>query len=162
MQNIDDLIIGASAADPNDDNFAGESYVVFGRNTAVDGTFDSTLELSGLDGSNGFVIEGFLLEGIGQRGYNGESVSSAGDINGDGSHDISDAVASLDYLFSSGAPGCVASVDVNDDDATNIADTVSLLSYLFAGGAQPPAPFPACGVDPNGSALSCDAFPQCP
>ena len=85
-----------------------------------------------------------------------------GDINGDGAHDISDAVASLDYLFSSGAPGCVASVDVNDDDATNIADTVSLLSYLFAGGAQPPAPFPACGVDPNGSALSCDAFPQCP
>ena len=85
-----------------------------------------------------------------------------GDINGDGSHDISDAVASLDYLFSSGTPTCIAAVDVNDDDATNIADTVSLLSYLFAGGAPPAAPFPACGVDPNGSTLSCDSFPQCP
>ena len=85
-----------------------------------------------------------------------------GDVNGDGSHDISDAVASLDYLFSSGVPTCIAAVDVNDDDATNIADTVSLLSYLFAGGAPPAAPFPACGVDPNGSSLSCDSFSQCP
>ena len=44
---IDDLIIGAYGAAP-----AGESYVVFGRA----GGFGDTLELSALDGSNGFVI----------------------------------------------------------------------------------------------------------
>ncbi len=85
-----------------------------------------------------------------------------GDINADGSIDISDAVGTLDYLFSNGNPLCVATIDINDDDATNIADTVSLLSYMFAGGPQPAAPFPGCGVDPNGTTLSCNSYPLCP
>jgi len=85
-----------------------------------------------------------------------------GDINVDGSHDISDAVASLEYLFGVGAVLCDATVDVNDDEGVNIADTVFLLSYLFAGGPTPAAPFPLCGQDPAGTALGCGAFPLCP
>ncbi len=75
----DDLIIGAPDGDPNSKSNAGESYVVFGAN--VD--FNPVLELSSLDGTNGFVING-----IGGGDTSGWSVSSAGDINGDGYDDL--------------------------------------------------------------------------
>ena len=52
---IDDLIIDASVAQPNGNDGAGESYIVFCR---AEG-FDAALELCVLDGSNGFVINGF-------------------------------------------------------------------------------------------------------
>ncbi|QSJ20283.1 FG-GAP repeat protein [Nostoc sp. UHCC 0702] len=76
---IDDLIIGAANASPNDQPEAGESYVVFGSSSG----FGASLNLSELDGSNGFVING-----IDTRDFSGRSVSSAGDINGDGIDDL--------------------------------------------------------------------------
>ncbi len=76
---FDDLIIGADGADPNGQDTAGESYVVFGSNSS----FDAQLNLSSLNGSNGFVING-----IDSGDYSGYSVSSAGDINGDGFDDL--------------------------------------------------------------------------
>ncbi|MGK7939026.1 MAG: hypothetical protein AB4062_02485 [Crocosphaera sp.] len=76
---IDDLIIGAFFADPNDNTNAGESYVVFG--SAQD--FGTSLDLSSLNGANGFVING-----IDGGDLSGTSVSSAGDINGDGFDDL--------------------------------------------------------------------------
>ncbi len=75
---IDDLIIGAHYADPNGGN-SGSSYVVFGRNTL----FTATFALSSLDGSSGF-----RLDGAGGADYAGDSVSAAGDINGDGIDDL--------------------------------------------------------------------------
>jgi hypothetical protein len=75
---IDDIIIGASRADPSGSN-SGASYVVFGTTSG----FSSTLELSSLNGSNGFKIRGELG---GDR--SGVSVSAAGDVNGDGIDDI--------------------------------------------------------------------------
>lgn len=83
---IDDLIIGAERGDPNGLYNAGETYIVFGSATG----FDATLDLSTLDGSNGFVINGvdggqpFSIPG-GSLGY---SVSGAGDVNGDGIDDL--------------------------------------------------------------------------
>ena len=74
----DDIIIGALGADPNGD-ISGESYVVFGKATG----YSASLELSALDGTNGFVING-----IDAYHYSGYSVSSAGDINNDGYDDI--------------------------------------------------------------------------
>ncbi|WP_048315720.1 integrin alpha, partial [Crocosphaera watsonii] len=53
---FDDIIIGARTADPNGNERAGESYVVFG---AVGG-FSGSLDLSSLDGNNGFVINGLM------------------------------------------------------------------------------------------------------
>ncbi len=80
--NIDDLIIGASGGDPGGLNRAGETYVVFGRNTG----FPADLALSDIasgDGSTGFVMYGH------NTGDNsGFSVSGAGDINGDGFDDL--------------------------------------------------------------------------
>ena len=74
----DDIIIGAFLADPNGD-YSGESYVVFGKATG----YSASLELSALDGNNGFVING-----IDEVDYSGGRVSSAGDINNDGYDDI--------------------------------------------------------------------------
>lgn len=76
---FDDLIIGAIGGDPNGDNFAGESYVVFGKA----GGFGASLDPANLDGSNGFRIDG-IDAGDGSGG----SVKSAGDINGDGFDDL--------------------------------------------------------------------------
>ena len=75
---FDDLIIGATAADPNGIG-SGQSYVVFGRNSGLDASFN----LSTLDGSNGFAING-----IAAFDNSGRSVSSAGDVNGDGFDDL--------------------------------------------------------------------------
>ncbi|MEM9948423.1 MAG: Ig-like domain-containing protein [Cyanobacteria bacterium P01_D01_bin.36] len=76
---FDDLIIGVTQATPNDRTYAGESYVVFGRSEFG----DRKLLLQELDGSNGFV-----LNGIEEENFTGSSVSSAGDINGDGFDDV--------------------------------------------------------------------------
>ncbi len=76
---VDDLVIGASRADPNGNN-SGEAYVVFGGgDIGVNGVID----LSGLDGNNGFV-----LNGISAEDFFGQSVSAAGDVNGDGVIDL--------------------------------------------------------------------------
>jgi hypothetical protein len=76
---FDDLIIGTGGADPNGIPGAGQSYVVFGSNSG----FAEGLNLSTLDGSNGFAING-----IAAGDYSGNSVSSAGDVNGDGFDDL--------------------------------------------------------------------------
>jgi hypothetical protein len=75
---LDDLIIGAPSADPNGFG-SGQSYVVFGSSSG----FAPSLELSSLNGSNGFAING-----IAESNFSGESVSSAGDVNGDGLDDL--------------------------------------------------------------------------
>ena len=87
---VNDLIIGAYRADPNGKGDAGESYVIFGKNSqdeTSDG-FGASFDLSALtdetaDGSLGFVIKG---ANYGDR--SGVSVSSAGDVNGDGVGDL--------------------------------------------------------------------------
>jgi hypothetical protein len=81
---IDDLIIGATSADPGDRSRAGESYVVFGRTTGFPATFELRSLLPALGGDGG---EGFILRGIDFYDY-AASVSSAGDVNGDGIDDL--------------------------------------------------------------------------
>ncbi|PXW88243.1 FG-GAP repeat protein [Nitrosomonas sp. Nm84] len=76
---LDDVIVGAGDADPNDNYRAGSSYVVFGRASG----FDATLDLSTLDGSNGF-----RLDGGAEYDRAGRAVSNAGDVNGDGFDDV--------------------------------------------------------------------------
>ena len=75
---IDDLVIGAPQADPNGTG-SGASYVVFGRT----GGFDAAVEVSTLDGANGFALNG-TTTGI----HLGSAVSGLGDVNGDGVDDL--------------------------------------------------------------------------
>ncbi|RJF90026.1 hypothetical protein D3874_15600 [Oleomonas cavernae] len=80
----DDLIVGAPRGDDGGAD-AGEAYVLFGGA----GTFGSdvggrqVIDLTGLSAAQGFVIQGDL--GADSTGY---SVSSAGDVNGDGLMDL--------------------------------------------------------------------------
>ncbi len=86
-----------------------------------------------------------------------------GDVNGDGSNDISDAVALLANLF--GATfiiGCDDSADANDDGTLNIADAVRVLGALFGGGPPLSAPSGSCGSDPTADALDCVDTGSCP
>jgi Ca2+-binding RTX toxin-like protein len=76
---IGDLIVGASGADPSGRSGAGSSYVVFGSTNGWNATFD----LSSLDGTNGFRIDGGAASD-----FSGEAVARAGDINGDGYSDL--------------------------------------------------------------------------
>lgn len=71
-----DLIVGAFGADPGGDIGAGQSYVVFGRAAST------PVDLAAL-GSGGFRIDG-----IDFSDRSGESVSGAGDVNGDGLADL--------------------------------------------------------------------------
>ncbi|MEO1278340.1 MAG: integrin alpha, partial [Planctomycetota bacterium] len=80
---IGDVIIGAFGADPDGKDRAGSSYVIYGRDTASGGSFPATINLGDLDGSDGFRLDGIL-----PRDYSGRSVSSAGDVNGDGIDDF--------------------------------------------------------------------------
>ena len=77
---LDDLIIGAYRAEPNGNSQAGESYVVFGG--SID-TGTAVFQLSDLDGTNGFI-----LNGVDADDRSGRDVSGAGDVNGDGVDDL--------------------------------------------------------------------------
>ena len=84
---FNDILISQPGASPNDKIGAGETYVVFGS----DQDFSSDLDLSSLNGSNGFV-----LNGIDAQDASGASASSAGDFNGDGFDDILISATSAD------------------------------------------------------------------
>ena len=71
-------LIGADGANST----AGASYMVFGRDTAQN-PFPAELNLSNLDG-----INGFRLDGVAVNDFSGGAVSNAGDVNGDGLADL--------------------------------------------------------------------------
>lgn len=75
----DDLIVGAPYADPQGLHDAGSGYVVFGKAAG----FQSSVQLSSLDG-----VTGFRLDGPAEGHDLGRSVSAAGDVNGDGYADL--------------------------------------------------------------------------
>ena len=107
---FDDILIGAPGATTNR-GASGQSYVVFGQASG----FGASLELSTLNGSNGFAING-----IDTSDYSGHSVSSAGDINGDGFDDILIGFRSTDiyasgesYVVFGQAGGFGASLDLS-------------------------------------------------
>lgn len=74
----DDFVVSAFGSDTSGTD-AGSSWVVFGRA----GDFASTVDLSAIGGGNGVRIDGGIAGEL-----TGISVSSAGDVNGDGFVDI--------------------------------------------------------------------------
>ena len=77
---IADIIVGAPGAESGADAYVGESYVIFGKASWAD---TPVFDPANLDGSNGFRLVGTYS---GHR--SGYSVSTAGDVNGDGIDDL--------------------------------------------------------------------------
>ncbi len=87
---IDDFIFGLSSSywsccDHGEPN----AIVIFGRQ----GNFEAEFDLSDLDGTNGFVMEGTWID------WFGAEVSSAGDVNHDGVNDILTSSGNRVFVF---------------------------------------------------------------
>ncbi len=126
---FDDLIVGAPYAAAG---FSGASYVVFGRASG----FAPSFNLADLDGSNGFKLAGV-------SGYDafGSSVSSAGDLNGDGFADLIVGAPAADpngtssgtsyVIFGSNSTGAVTFLGTNGADNLNAGTSAA---QVFVGG----------------------------
>jgi hypothetical protein len=115
---FDDVVVSASAADPNGAN-SGASYVVFGQA----GGFAASLNLTNLDGTNGF-----RLNGVAAYDLSGRAISTAGDVNGDGFDDLvvgaylagpNGAESGASYVVFGQADSFAASLNLNSLDGTN-------------------------------------------
>jgi hypothetical protein len=84
---LDDLIVGAYANDQSNKSLAGRSYVVFGKQNNTD-----AINLSAIAAGTG----GFVINGESASDRSGYSVSSAGDVNGDGLDDLIVGAYSVD------------------------------------------------------------------
>ena len=73
---FNDVVVGTEISGPN---FSGSAYVIFGGTSG----FPSLMNLTNLDGNNGFVFHG-----VAANNQAGRSVSGIGDINGDGLDDL--------------------------------------------------------------------------
>jgi len=87
-----------------------------------------------------------------------EAVFIRGDVNADGSVDVTDMSYLMDHLFPPQFP-CMKAADCNDDGEVDITDVNYLWDNMFSGNI--PAPYPDCGVDPTPDDLSCTSFPPC-
>lgn len=119
---IDDFAIGAPLAAPFGKTEAGEAYVIFG---GADVGVSGTIELSTLDGTNGFVL-------IGDAKFDkaGTSVAGLGDVNGDGIADMAVGAPFADpdgrvsagrtyVIFGGAGIGSTGSIDLASLDGTN-------------------------------------------
>ncbi len=128
-----DVIVGAKSADPGGQFTAGQAFVVFGSAAYAGsaGQAAQVVDVSTLDGTNGFVLNGInggtaSSPSGDQAGY---SVAMVGDVDGDGYDDmliganLADAAGNTNagqaYLVYGGAGGFAASLDLQALDGNN-------------------------------------------
>ena len=100
----------------------GGTAVLLSMSSQVLSQFGAVVELSDLDGSDGFV-----LNGSDSFDNSGESVSSAGDVNGDGLVSFIDIQPFIDALTS---PEFVVAADINFDGEVNFFDIAPFIAVL--------------------------------
>lgn len=82
-------------------------------------------------GFSGRVVSGFLAD-QGLRNY------AAGDVDGNGFVNISDAVFLIAYIFGGGpAPSNLQAADADCSGMITISDAVFLITYIFSSGPAP-------------------------
>ncbi|PZD73392.1 Leukotoxin [Acaryochloris thomasi RCC1774] len=120
---LDDIIIGNPAGGADS---LGEGYVIFGRS---DGFIDR-LDLSSLDGSNGFIING--IAGL-TRGFGiGSFARGLGDINVDGISDVAIGTFSGDsrFVIFGQSEAFSASIDLQQSQNASVLNVAGLVSSV--------------------------------
>ena len=144
---ISDILIGA----PGANSMHGQSYVIFGTRD-VTGTLGASFDLSSLNGTNGFTVNGVTA-----YDYSGNAVAMGGDFNGDGISDIligapgANSMHGQSYVIFgtrdvTGTLG--ASFDLSSLNGTNGFTVNGVTAYDYSGNAV------AMGGDFNGDGIS--------
>ncbi len=116
----------------------------------ADDQADTTLAVSGLEEGEYF-YQVFATDAEGQvsAGSALETVTVelgspcdwlVGDANDDGSHNVTDAVYLITYIFAGGSaptPHSIGSGDCDCNGTVNISDAVQIIAYVFGGGPIP-------------------------
>ena len=176
-----DLDDDGSFTDPADSGvLADDGCVGFYGLTGIDcDDSDSALNASDLDGdgvandcdidqTNGPDYDGNGIDDSCDPDENGNGIPDAcdlfrrGDVNTDGSVNIADPIALINYVLGLYETTCVDAADVNDNGNVNIVDIVHLLLMIMDGTPQVPAPgIINCGPDPTADALDCVSYDGC-
>jgi hypothetical protein len=145
-QGVKVLFGAAAAAVKGLDEAAGTISVVSPAGTA--GPVD--VKVQNLDGQSAVVSGGFT--------YGGNRFNR-GDVDLNGTIDLTDAIDILQYQFFGGPLACKEAADVNDDGEISLTDPIVLLNYQYQAGNPPPPPFDSTGVqvgdDPTPDPLGC-------
>jgi hypothetical protein len=74
-----------------------------------------------------------------------------GDTDGSGKLDLTDAIATLQFLYMGyTAPACKDAADTDDSGTLDLTDAIASLQFQFMGGTAPASPGPVnCGPDPT-------------
>lgn len=124
---IDDLLIGATGANPSGKIGAGRLYVVFGGPA-----MGASIDVSTLDGANGFVIDGAAA------GHMIGSRVAVGDVNADGANDIVVASnnASAGGFFGAGKVFVFFGSAIGYDASYSLADLDGSNGFVIEGGSN--------------------------
>jgi Ca2+-binding RTX toxin-like protein len=105
---FDDAVFGAY----NSGNNSGAIYVVFGHG----GAFQATVDLTALDGSNGFILRGANADT-----YFSNNLARAGDINNDGVDDLLiGTIGDGAYVLLGRVTGFAADIGIDDLDGRSL------------------------------------------
>ncbi len=109
---IEDIGIGDGNDDVGANLLAGRTFIIFGSSSG----FPTPFDLSSLDGTNGFVVEG-----VAYNERRGSTIAGPGDINGDGIDDliIGSSNWTTDEIVLYGATTFPPLITVNDINGTN-------------------------------------------
>ncbi len=92
----------------------------------------------------------------------GQSSFRRADSNGDGAHDLSDIVFTLNFLFLGGVPpDCRDAADTDDSGEVDLTDAIATANWQFLAGRQPPFPLVICGIDLTPDSLGCEDHDAC-
>ncbi|MGC4024834.1 MAG: Ig-like domain-containing protein [Mesorhizobium sp.] len=125
---IADLIIGAYGTVVGSNSSAGEVYVVFGSTDGFgidDGHGHKLVDLSGLTSEYGFIIQG-----ADANAFVGQSVSAAGDVNGDGIDDIIIGASNASYVVF-GSETLIGTNDGHDRMILNVNDLTEGKGFIL-------------------------------